>query len=318
MRIVIAGAHGQIARRLGRLLSERGDTVVGLIRNPAHESDVVGDGVDAVVLDLESAAVEDVTAVVSGADAVAFAAGAGPGSGRARKDTVDRAAAVLLADAAERAGVRRYLLVSAMGVDAVADGATPENMDEVFLAYLRAKLAAEQDLLGRSGLATTVLRPGSLTDDPGTGRVTLARTSTAAACRGTTWPRYWSPCWTQARRRGPGTGWRRRRHHGGCQRAGLTERFGDTPVSPKALEARSWRQSTVRPASAATAVAHGSSPPTTGPSRHCGPLRCRPRTSPRHWESFASTGQGRRGPTPSSCSAEPEATPWGGTATWPV
>ena len=102
-----------------------------------------------------------------------FAAGAGPGSGRARKDTVDRAAAVLLADAAERAGVRRYLLVSAMGVDAVADGATPENMDEVFLAYLRAKLAAEQDLLGRTGLATTVLRPGSLTDDPGTGRVTL-------------------------------------------------------------------------------------------------------------------------------------------------
>jgi len=175
MRIVIAGAHGQIARRLGRLLSERGDTVVGLIRNPAHESDVVGDGVDAVVLDLESAGVEDVTAVVSGADAVVFAAGAGPGSGAARKDTVDRAAAVLLADAAERAGVRRYLLVSSMGVDAVADGATPEGVDEVFLAYLRAKLAAEQDLLGRPGLATTVLRPGSLTDDPGAGRVTLDR-----------------------------------------------------------------------------------------------------------------------------------------------
>jgi nucleoside-diphosphate-sugar epimerase len=174
MRIVIAGAHGQIARRLGRLLSERGDTVVGLIRNPAHESDVVGDGVDAVVLDLESAAVEDVTAVVSGADAVVFAAGAGPGSGVARKDTVDRAAAVLLADAAERAGVRRYLLVSSMGVDAVADGATPQGMDEVFLAYLRAKLAAEQDLLARPDLATTVLRPGSLTDDPGAGRVTLA------------------------------------------------------------------------------------------------------------------------------------------------
>jgi nucleoside-diphosphate-sugar epimerase len=174
MRIVIAGAHGQIARRLGRLLSERGDTVVGLIRNPAHESDVVGDGVDAVVLDLESAAVEDVTAVVSGADAVVFAAGAGPGSGAARKDTVDRAAAVLLADAAERAGVRRYLLVSSMGVDAVADGATPQGMDEVFLAYLRAKLAAEQDLLARQDLATTVLRPGSLTDDPGAGRVTLA------------------------------------------------------------------------------------------------------------------------------------------------
>jgi nucleoside-diphosphate-sugar epimerase len=175
MRIVLAGAHGQIARRLGRLLSARGDSVVGMIRNPAHESDVVGEGIDAAVLDLETAHVSDVAAVAAGADAVVFAAGAGPGSGTARKDTVDRGAAVLLADAAERAGVRRYLLVSSMGVDSVADGATPEGVDEVFLAYLRAKLAAEQDLLARSGLATTVLRPGGLTDEPGTGRVTLAR-----------------------------------------------------------------------------------------------------------------------------------------------
>ena len=175
MRIVVAGAHGQIARRLARLLSSRGDTVVGIIRNPAHESDVVGDGADAVVADLESAAPEDVAAVLTDADAVVFAAGAGPGSGAARKDTVDRGAAVLLADAAELAGVRRYLLVSSMGVDSVADGATPEGVDEVFLAYLRAKLAAEQDLLARTALSTTVLRPGGLTDDPGTGRVTLAR-----------------------------------------------------------------------------------------------------------------------------------------------
>jgi nucleoside-diphosphate-sugar epimerase len=127
------------------------------------------------VLDLESARLEDVTAAVEAADAVVFAAGAGPGSGASRKDTVDRGAAVLLADAAERAGVLRYLLVSSMGVDSVADGATPEDVDEVFLAYLRAKLAAEQDLLARPGLSTTVLRPGGLTDDPGTGRVTLAR-----------------------------------------------------------------------------------------------------------------------------------------------
>jgi nucleoside-diphosphate-sugar epimerase len=175
MRIVLAGAHGQIARRLGRLLSARGDTVVGIIRNPAHESDVVGDGVDPVVLDLESAKLEDVEGAVRGADAVVFAAGAGPGSGAPRKDTVDRGAAVLLADAAERAGVARYLLVSSMGVDTVADGATPTGIDEVFLAYLRAKLAAEEDLLARPGLSTTVLRPGGLTDAPGTGRVTLAR-----------------------------------------------------------------------------------------------------------------------------------------------
>ena len=175
MRIVLAGAHGQIARRLSRLLTGRGDSVVGIVRNPGHVPDLESDGAEPAVLDLEHASVDDVAAVVTGADAVVFAAGAGPGSGTARKDTVDRAAAVLLADGAERAGVPGYLLVSSMGVEAVAGGATPEGVDEVFVAYLRAKLAAEDDLLARPGLRTTVLRPGALTDDPGTGRVSLGR-----------------------------------------------------------------------------------------------------------------------------------------------
>jgi len=174
LKIVVAGAHGQIARRLGRLLAGRGDVVVGIVRNPDHEADVRDDGVEPAVLDLESASVDDVSALLVEADAVVFAAGAGPGSGAARKDTVDRGAAVLLADAAERAGVRRYLLVSSIGVDQLADGATPDGMDEVFVAYLRAKLAAEENLLARNGLEVTVLRPGGLTDEPGTGRVTLA------------------------------------------------------------------------------------------------------------------------------------------------
>src|SRR5688572_22179722 len=105
MDVVIAGAHGQIARRLGRLLTARDDTVRGVVRNPAHRADLTADGVIPVVLDLEDAAVADVASALAGADAVVFAAGAGPGSGTARKDTVDRAAAVLLADAAEQAGV---------------------------------------------------------------------------------------------------------------------------------------------------------------------------------------------------------------------
>lgn len=175
MRILLAGAHGQVARRLGRLLSARGDTVVGLIRNPDHAADLQSDGVQPAVLDLESASVDQVADVARGADAVVFAAGAGPGSGSERKDTVDRGAAVLLADAAERAGVPTYLLVSSMGTDLVAGGATPEGVDDVFVAYLRAKLAAEEDLLARPALAVTVLRPGGLTDDPGTGRVRLER-----------------------------------------------------------------------------------------------------------------------------------------------
>ena len=172
MHIVVAGAHGKVARRLGRLLSSRGDAVVGIIRNPAHEPELVADGVTPAVLDLESASVDDLAAVVSRADAVVFAAGAGPGSGAERKRTVDHGAAVLLADAAERTGVRGYLLISSMGVEQARRG-TPRGMDPVFAAYLQAKLRAEDEILPRPALDVTIVRPGLLTDDPGTGYVTL-------------------------------------------------------------------------------------------------------------------------------------------------
>ena len=141
MRVVIAGAHGKIGLRLGRRLAGRGDEVAGIVRNPAHAADLEAAGMRPVVLDLESAALDDVVTAVAGADAVVFSAGAGPGSGVARKDTVDRAAVVLLADAAERARVRRYVLVSAMGVEGVRGDDTGPD-DEVFHAYLVAKLSA--------------------------------------------------------------------------------------------------------------------------------------------------------------------------------
>jgi uncharacterized protein YbjT (DUF2867 family) len=167
MRVVIAGGHGRIALLLSRRLSDRGDSVVGLIRNPAHAAEVVAAGAEPVTADLEAVDAATLAGHLDGADAVVFAAGAGPGSGAERKDTVDRAAAALLADAAQAAGVRRYLLVSAMGVDDAPDD------DAVYSVYLRAKAAAEQDLRGRD-LDWTVLRPGGLTDDPATGRVRLA------------------------------------------------------------------------------------------------------------------------------------------------
>ncbi|MGB3354219.1 MAG: SDR family oxidoreductase [Mycobacterium sp.] len=171
MRVVIAGGHGKIALILERLLSERGDTVAGFIRNPAHSADLESAGAQATVMDLENTSVDDVAAALRGADAVVFAAGAGPGSGAARKETVDRDAAILLADAAEHAGVRRYVMISAMGADAHA---TDDGGDPVFVAYLRAKGAADDDILARHGLDSTIVRPGLLTDDPGTGRVTIA------------------------------------------------------------------------------------------------------------------------------------------------
>lgn len=168
MRVVIAGGHGKVALRLAALLAGRGDVVTGVVRNPDHRADLETAGASAVVCDLETATTDELTAHLTGADAVVFAAGAGPGSGIDRKDSVDRAAAVLLAEAATLAGVRRYLLVSATGVD---DEPAP-GTDEVWAAYLRAKKAAE-DAVRAFDLDWTVLRPGRLTDDPATGRVLL-------------------------------------------------------------------------------------------------------------------------------------------------
>ncbi|MBB3038212.1 NAD(P)H-binding protein [Hoyosella altamirensis] len=169
-RVIIAGGHGQIALHLTRLLDERGVQAVGLIRNPEHGADVRAAGGEPAAIDLESASVEDVTAVLSGADATVFAAGAGPGSGVARKDTVDRAAAVLLADAAEAAGVKRFIQISAFG----AGEPIPDDAEEVWAAYLKAKSAAESDLVRRGDLEWTILRPGRLTDNTATGLVNLA------------------------------------------------------------------------------------------------------------------------------------------------
>ncbi|MEU8825135.1 NAD(P)-binding oxidoreductase [Streptomyces sp. NPDC048636] len=168
MKIVIAGGHGQIARRLGRLLAARGDVVTGLIRDPAHSDDLLADGIRPLVRDLEASSCDEVVHSLAGADAVVFAAGAGPGSGAARKHTVDHRAAVLLADAALRAGVRRYVMVSTRG----AGSPPPAHADEVWTAYVRAKTAADDHLMAQD-LDWTVLRPAALSDEPGTGMVRL-------------------------------------------------------------------------------------------------------------------------------------------------
>jgi uncharacterized protein YbjT (DUF2867 family) len=164
--IAIAGGHGKIALLLGQMLAARGDTVRGLIRNPDQEGDLRAVGVEPVLCDLEGDG--DVAAAVRGADAVVFAAGAGPGSGEARKRTMDLEGAVRLIDAAKAEGVSRYLMVSAMGA---AD--PPATAGDVFGAYLRAKAGADEALRA-SGLDYTIVRPGGLTDDPGTGLVSIA------------------------------------------------------------------------------------------------------------------------------------------------
>lgn len=169
-RVVIAGGHGKVARLVTKALTASGDRAVSLIRNPDHDEPLRALGALPVIVDLEHASVDEVAEVLRDADAVVFAAGAGPGSDAARKDAVDRAAAVLLADAAERAGVRRFVQISSVG----AGEPIPPGTDDVFAAYLTAKTAAEDDLRRRDGLDWTILRPGTLTDDEPTGEVALA------------------------------------------------------------------------------------------------------------------------------------------------
>ena len=159
---MVAGGHGKVARRLLRLLAERGDRARGLIRNPDHAEDLEAVGAEAVVCDLERE--EDLSPFVEGADAVVFAAGAGGGSGPERKKTVDLGGAVKLIEAFQAKGVRRYVMVSSVGAD------DPSRGSEQMRPYLEAKAAADR-ALEQAGLDHTIVRPGRLTDDPGNGRI---------------------------------------------------------------------------------------------------------------------------------------------------
>lgn len=165
MRIVIAGAHGQIGLRLVRLLADRGDEVIGLIRNPDHTEDVSAAGATPVVCDLETASDDEVAEAIDAVDVAVFAAGAGPGSGAERKVTMDRDGAIKLLKATDAAAAR-YLVVSSVGAEA------PPSGDDVFEVYLRAKAEADAAVTA-SDRAWVIVRPGPLSNDPGTGRVRI-------------------------------------------------------------------------------------------------------------------------------------------------
>ena len=162
MDVVVAGGHGQIGLRLLRLLAERGDRARGLIRTPEYAADLEAAGAEAVLCDME--AEDDLGPFVEGADALVFAAGAGPGSGPERKKTVDLGAALKLIAAAKTLGIRRYVMVSALNAD------HPERASAAMRPYYEAKGAADEAVQA-SGLDYAIARPGRLTNDPGTGRV---------------------------------------------------------------------------------------------------------------------------------------------------
>lgn len=163
MDITIVGGHGSIAMLLYPILIENGHTVHGIIRKEEQADDLRKLGAEPVVCDIEET--EDISPCVGAVDAVVFAAGAGPGSGAARKWTVDRDGAIKLIDAARKNDISRYVMISAMGVD------NPRG-NEVFRAYLKAKAEADE-ALRNSGLDYTIVKPGGLTDEPGTGKVSV-------------------------------------------------------------------------------------------------------------------------------------------------
>jgi uncharacterized protein YbjT (DUF2867 family) len=168
MKVLIAGAHGKTARRLVRMLADGGHEVRGLVRKEEQMPDVEADGAEPLLVDLEEEEVEgDVGRAVEGCDAVIFAAGAGPGSGAARKETMDYGGAAKLVEAAERHGVRRYLMLSSMGAG------NPEGGSEAMQPYLFAKARADERLQA-SDLDYTIIRPGSLTEEEGAGRIEAA------------------------------------------------------------------------------------------------------------------------------------------------
>ncbi|MCM0639562.1 NAD(P)H-binding protein [Cellulomonas wangsupingiae] len=169
MRVVVVGGHGKIARLLAPLLVARGDVVVPLVRKPEHADELAALGTQPALLDIEASDADDFAAVLTGADAVVFAAGAGADGRADRKRAVDLEGSLKSQDGARLAGVRRFVQISAIGVDE----AITDDMRAVWAAYVVAKRDADEALRD-SGLDWTILRPGGLTDEPGTGRVRLA------------------------------------------------------------------------------------------------------------------------------------------------
>jgi nucleoside-diphosphate-sugar epimerase len=164
--VAVAGGHGKIALSLTERLSGRGERVISLIRNPDHADDVRARGGEPVLCDLERADVSEIAGAIAGASAVVFAAGAGPGSGAERKLTMDRDGAIKLLAAAEQVGAARYLIVSSVGAE------SPPDDEDVFSVYLRAKAEADEAVRA-SSRDWTIVRPGPLTDDPGSGTVRI-------------------------------------------------------------------------------------------------------------------------------------------------
>lgn len=173
--VTVIGGHGKVALRLLPLLIEDGHEVTAWVRNPAHVAEVAATGANVMEVDVEQLNTEEMVQRLRGKDAVIWSAGAGGGN-PSRTYAVDRDAAIRSMEAAQEAGVRRYVMVSYFYNR--PDHGVPQ--DNPFFAYAEAKATADAHLQSTS-LRWTILGPSSLTDEPGTGRIETGDGVTASS-----------------------------------------------------------------------------------------------------------------------------------------
>lgn len=166
--IAIVGGNGKIARHVIAQLAADGHQPVALVRNPAYKHDLEQLGAHVSMLDIEQDEVDHFAATFAECDAVVFSAGGGPDGNIDRKRTVDLGGSLKSIEAARQAGIDRFVQISAINVD----HPVPDDAQPVWRAYVEAKRDADAALRD-SGLDWTILRPGRLTDDDGTGLVAL-------------------------------------------------------------------------------------------------------------------------------------------------
>ena len=161
MNITIIGGHGKVALLATPLLVKAGHSVHSIIRKESQSEDIRTLGGTPVVADIESMNVEEITSLLSelNTQVLVWSAGAAGQGGPERTYAVDRDAAIRSMDAAEAAGVQRYIMVSYLGADP-AHGIDPSNG---FYTYAEAKAAADEHLRA-SSLRYTILGPGALAD----------------------------------------------------------------------------------------------------------------------------------------------------------
>ncbi len=161
MHVFIAGANGQIGQHLLREMADSDHEARALVRHPDQGPELQQLGATETVLgDLE----KDCSEAMKGCDAVIFTAGSGPHTGPDKTVDVDQDGAIRLVDTARAMGIKRFIMVSSMRAE------EPEKGPEKLRHYLWAKHNADEHLKN-SGLNYTIVRPGQLTNDDGTGRV---------------------------------------------------------------------------------------------------------------------------------------------------